>query len=225
MNSPEYILATNKPWHDALFDHLKKRQEEKWFRVFTPGELFKLVEEVSPRYIFFPHWSHMIPEAIFAKYSCVIFHMTDLPYGRGGSPLQNLIINGHKETQISAIKAQKELDAGPVYLKLPLSLSGSAQEIFERSSDIILKMIKLIVKNDPIPEEQQGTPVIFKRRTPEMSDISRLTGLTEVYDYIRMLDAEGYPHAFMESENFKFEFTNAQTNNEEVIANVRIIKK
>ena len=43
--------------------------------------------------------------------------MTDLPYGRGGSPLQNLIINGHKETMMSALRCVQELDAGPIYLK------------------------------------------------------------------------------------------------------------
>ena len=47
--------------------------------------------------------------------------MTDLPYGRGGSPLQNLIVRGHKHTMISAIKCVKELDAGPIYLKKPLT--------------------------------------------------------------------------------------------------------
>ena len=49
--------------------------------------------------------------------------MTDLPYGRGGSPLQNLIVRGHKETKISAIKVVKELDAGPVLSSLELMLN------------------------------------------------------------------------------------------------------
>ena len=46
--------------------------------------------------------------------------MTDLPYGRGGSPLQNLIARGFLETKISAILVEKQLDAGPVYLKMEL---------------------------------------------------------------------------------------------------------
>lgn len=43
--------------------------------------------------------------------------MTNLPYGRGGSPVQNLILNGHKKTIISALNVTKDLDAGDVYLK------------------------------------------------------------------------------------------------------------
>ena len=63
--------------------------------------------------------------------------MSDLPYGRGGSPLQNLIIREHRKTMISAIQCVKEIDAGPVYLKKPLSLEGSAEEIFICANHII----------------------------------------------------------------------------------------
>ena len=42
--------------------------------------------------------------------------MTDLPFGRGGSPLQNLIVRGYKETMLSAIKCVGEVDAGPIYI-------------------------------------------------------------------------------------------------------------
>jgi methionyl-tRNA formyltransferase len=53
-----------------------------------------------------------------------------LPYGRGGSPLQNLIDLGHKDTFVSALKMTEELDAGAIYLKKPLSLEGLAEEIY-----------------------------------------------------------------------------------------------
>ncbi len=56
--------------------------------------------------------------------------MTDLPYGRGGSPLQNLIQRGHTSTMLTALRCGAGLDTGDVYLKQPLSLHGSAEEIF-----------------------------------------------------------------------------------------------
>jgi len=36
----------------------------------------------------------IILKEIFENYEIILFHMTDLPYGRGGSPLQNLIVRG-----------------------------------------------------------------------------------------------------------------------------------
>lgn len=48
---------------------------------------------------------------------------------------------------------------------------------------------------------QEGDPVVFKRRKPEQSDMSGLEKLEEIFDYIRMLDADGYPHAYIEKES------------------------
>jgi len=43
--------------------------------------------------------------------------MTDLPFGRGGSPLQNLIERGIKKTKISAIKVDGGIDTGDIFFK------------------------------------------------------------------------------------------------------------
>ncbi len=37
-------------------------------------------------------------------------HMTDVPYGRGGSPLQNLIARGHTSTKLTAMRMTAEVD-------------------------------------------------------------------------------------------------------------------
>lgn len=225
MSVKSYILATPKSWHDTLFENLKTSIEGNWYRVKTTSELESNLRQIKAAYIFLPHWSDIISEDIIGNHECVIFHMTDLPYGRGGSPLQNLIVRGHKDTKISAIRASKGIDTGDIYLKKDLSLEGSATDIFARSSKIIEEMILEIVQKNPVPEPQTGTPVIFKRRTPDMSSMDQLTELNEVYDHIRMLDAEGYPHAFLESNDLKIEFKGATFDGNEVRANVRITKK
>ena len=76
-----------------------------------------LVRSLKPRYVFFPHWSWKVPDDILGATECVCFHMTDVPFGRGGSPLQNLIVRGHTETRVSALRMVSEPDAGPVYMK------------------------------------------------------------------------------------------------------------
>jgi methionyl-tRNA formyltransferase len=87
-------------------------------------------------------------------------------------------------------------------------------------------MIKTIIEKDPQPEEQRGEPVNFKRRKPEDGDISDLNDLDKVYDYIRMLDCEGYPPAFLETEHFCLEFSRASLKADKSIkADVRITKK
>ena len=67
--------------------------------------------------------------------------MTDLPYGRGGSPLQNLIQRGHNTTMLTALRCNEGCDTGDIYLKRSLSLCGTAEEIFIRADTIIEQMI------------------------------------------------------------------------------------
>lgn len=218
-----FLLLTEKEWHDSLFRNLKNRKGENWSRIKKKEKLsFTFLNKFKPDKIFIPHWSYIIPENIWIKYECIVFHMTDLPYGRGGSPLQNLIVNGHKKTKVSAFKVSKGVDTGPIYLKKNLELSGSAKEIFYRSSEVIYKMIAEIIDNKLIPIPQTGEVKTFKRRSADQSDISHLSKLDSIFDYIRMLDCDGYPKAYIEINGIKYEFNNVKHNNNSLEANVRI---
>jgi len=152
--------------------------------------------------------------------------MTDLPYGRGGSPLQNLIIRGLKNTKISALRMTEVLDGGPIYMKRNLSLSGRAENIYKRASKIIFNIIIDLVTKNPVPKKQEGKVTKFKRRVPSDSAIDNVKSLESLFDFIRMLDAPDYPKAYIEDDNFRFNFTNVKLNSDnELIARVNIKKK
>lgn len=208
------IIATVKSWNIERAQALQKQYEGVHdIVIYTQKDEFTIenVRRVNPDYILLPHWSYFIPGEITDNWECVVFHMTDLPYGRGGSPLQNLIVRGHKETKISAIQVTEKLDGGPVYIKRPLSLEGSAQEIFVRCADIIFQeMIPVLLTEKVVPKPQEGEPVIFKRRKPEDSEITSDMELDKIYDYIRMLDAEGYPRAYIALGDYRLEFAKAE---------------
>ena len=222
------IVLSEKDWNANTIDILRASLPDyNWVLINSKDNFnYANLSSLSPRYIFIPHWSYIIPEEIFEAFECIVFHMTDLPFGRGGSPLQNLIERGFDVTKVSALRVVRELDAGPIYLKQPLSLLGTAEEIFVRANKLIEKMIIEIIKDELQAVKQEGTPEMFKRRTPEMSSVSEISEINKMFDHIRMLDAEGYPKAFIEGEHFKFEFTRAALKaNETIIADVRIIKK
>ncbi len=222
-----FALVTEKSWHTSMIDQLGVRNNEHWIHISTKNN-FTLEQLRSNNIdkVFIPHWSYIIPEEIWSNFECIVFHMTDLPYGRGGSPLQNLIVRGHKETQISALRVNEGIDTGDIYLKRPLSLEGTAQEIFLRAVPIIREMVEKIIDENIIPKPQTGEPVVFKRRKPNEGNIGELEDIKKVYDFIRMLDVEGYPPAFLETKHFRFEFTVATINdNKEISANVKIVRK
>ncbi|OCL95135.1 formyltransferase family protein [Aliarcobacter thereius] len=208
------LIVTIKDWNIKNYFKLKENLYKEYnFHIIDNKEELTLdnIRKINPKYIFFPHWSWIIPENIYKNYECILFHMTDLPYGRGGSPLQNLIINKVYNTKISAIKVSKELDEGDVYLKEDFDISkGSAKEIYENASKLIFKkLIPNILRQNPTPVRQEGDIVLFKRRTPEQSNIKTLNDISinNLYDFIRMLDAPSYPKAYLELDNLKIELS------------------
>ena len=208
------VIATIKEWNINNYFELKKELENEYsfYLISNKDELsLEKIEKINPKYIFFPHWSWIIPENIYKNYECILFHMTDLPYGRGGSPLQNLIINKVYNTKISALKVTKGLDEGDIYLKEDFDISkGSANEIYINASKLIFKkLIPNILRQNPTPVRQEGDVVNFKRRTPEQSNIKMLNdvSIANLYDFIRMLDAPSYPKAYIELDNLKIELS------------------
>lgn len=220
------VICTLKSWNIRMAENFKNDYINQYnIKIITAkSELdYNYIVNFKPDYIFFPHWSYIIPEEIFKNFECIVFHITDLPYGRGGSPLQNLIAGGKTETKISALRVVKQLDAGPIYRKRDLSLYGNAEEIFIRTGKVIFnEMIPEIINNRLEPAEQEGEIVEFKRRKKSESEITDDMPLEKIYDYIRMLDAEGYPHSFIRFGNYKLSFTRASLKDGKIIADVEI---
>lgn len=220
------LLLSSRPWNSGLADRLSRSLDQPVEIITAPSQLTPAaVAAIDPQWIFVPHWSHLIPESIWGPWPTVIFHMTDLPYGRGGSPLQNLIQRGHRSTMLTALRCGAGLDTGDVYLKQPLSLHGSAEEIFLRADSVIEKMIEQIVREDPIAKPQEGEPVLFSRRKPTQSNLASCPegDLSAWYDQIRMLDAEGYPHAFLEIHGMRLELRRVCQRSDGLYADVKII--
>jgi len=219
-----YVVVGSKPWNRPVFDESISRNPGRWVFLGSRDELtVERLAELGPRYMFFLHWSWMVPSSIVDAFECVCFHMTDLPFGRGGTPLQNLIVRGHRETVMTAFRMTDELDAGPIYLKQPLSLEGSAQEIYLRATEVSADMIARIVAEEPEPLPQTGEVTTFTRRTPAESEITTdIEDPERLHDHIRMLDAEGYPPAFIRLGPFTLSFKNSVLGDNRVRAEVEI---
>ena len=176
------------------------------------SEVNQIGEDVD--LIIFLGWSWIIPKDITNKYTCIGIHPSDLPKYRGGSPIQNQIINGVTKTKISLMTVSEKLDGGDIWLKHDLDLSGENIEVIfkeiEKSSiSLFNNFFNMYPKIKPIKQDlKKGS--YFKRRTPsqskiELEDFSNKP-LEEIYNRIRSL-TEPYPNAFIEdSEGNKLYF-------------------
>ena len=218
----KYLVLSKRKWNKKNFSILNKS-----FRFFSSIKINK-IKKISPKIIFFIHWSKKIPPKIFNNYLCIQFHSSNLPKFKGGSPIQNQIIKNIKRTKITAFRVNDKIDAGDFCLKKDLDLKGSANEIYMRMEKICILMIKKIAEKKKLNFYQQnGKSSFYKRRKIEESNISLLKNinLKKIYNFIRMLDAPGYPNAFLRFKKFKIEIYGAKLKSKHLNAKIKIFKK
>ena len=180
------------------------------------------LEKVDPDFVMFPHWSHIVDPTIVDNFNCICFHSTPLPYGRGGSPIQNMIIRGHKETEVCSLLMERDFDSGPIYIRTKISLEGSLDEILTRVYQAISAQIIRIINEDISPVPQKGEPTYFKRKIDNEIDFSE--SLNDIYNSIRMLDSEIYPNPYTYIKDYKIDFSSANKTGNTIEANITITK-
>ena len=206
------VICSSKSWFE-LNPSIGEKHVVKYFQ--NKDELSnKALVEFKPDYVFFTHWNWIVKDDIHESFNCVVFHTAPLPYGRGGSPIQNLILEGFDKAPVCAIKMTRELDSGPIYASSLISLAGTLKDIFSRINVAINELINEIIENNPAAVPQCGEPHVFKRLTTEDNKIPVGLELEEIYDRIRMVDHDEYPNAFITYDNIKIEFSGAKIVNE-----------
>jgi len=218
-----YVVACSKHWFKLTLVNAENRNNFIFIRNKSEFNLERL-KRINPRFIFIPHWNWVVSEEIFGQFECVVFHTAPLPFGRGGSPIQNLIVRGFKRAPVCALRMNGVLDGGPIYSKVDISLTGSLAEIFERANEAVNILINEIISSEPQPKEQEGNVVVFKRRLEKDNEIPNGLSLSDVYDRIRMLDDEGYPKAYFKFGDYLLELESAELNESTVWAQVTIKK-
>ncbi len=216
------VIANSRKWFEPS-PWLNKSHEV--FQITNENDLSqKVLRRIKPDFIFFPHWGHVVRPSIFKNHECILFHTAPLPYGRGGSPIQNLIIRDFHESAVCALRMTEDLDGGPIYLRRSIELNGRLTDILSDLNQIINEMILEIIEKRPVAILQKGTPTFFKRLSPEDNRLPENLSLKQLYDRIRMVDSEEYPSAFVEFGDTKIEFSDAKIVGNKLTAKCRITK-
>ena len=77
-----------------------------------------------------------MPPTVIENFICLCLHPSKLPQFRGGSPIQNQVLNGVTDSAVSVIRMSKIFDAGPLYKQESLSLTGTIDEILIRMTSL-----------------------------------------------------------------------------------------
>jgi len=170
---------------------------------YSPQE----IKIFSPDLILFYGWSWTIDEEIVESFNCIMLHPSALPKFRGGSPIQNQIIRGVRNSKLTLFLMNRKMDSGDILEQGPLDLSGSIPEIFKKIELEGLRLTLKILKNGLMPVAQdESKATYFKRRTPEESEITIDELLQSdshyLYNKVRML-GDPYPNAFIRTSDGK----------------------
>jgi len=217
------LVSQDNQWSRNLFDLLKKDLNHNYF--YSKSCNHEHINNLNPDWIFFFHWGEIVLEEIYKNYRCVVLHTGNLPQARGGSPIQNQILDGIVQSEVNAIVMDKELDAGDIYYSLPITLQGSLLDIWLSISDIAYELIQKCITDNPRPTPQCGEPSTYKRIKNNKIKVDPHKDLCYIYNQIRMVDAEGYPNAYLNINGFKLEFTRAKIEENSIISDVRITKE
>ena len=216
------IISKDNPWSRELANlFLEDSSQFVWI---TECNL-QILDSLNPKWVFFFHWSEIVSKEIYTKYKCVVVHTGNLPEGRGGSPLQNQILEGVVSTKVNLIEMSSILDGGGIYISSPITLQGNLNDIWFTIAKISKKLILECVNNSLSPIPQTGEPKVYKRKKDNKLILDSTKDISYVYDQIRMLDAENYPQTYLEIGEYILEFSRAKLEDKTVIADVKITKK
>ena len=84
----------------------------------------KKINEIKPDFIFTYGWSDYLPTELRNIAPCLILHPSKLPKYRGGSPIQNQLIDNVNNSAVSILYAEKKLDSGNILYQSSLTMHG-----------------------------------------------------------------------------------------------------
>ena len=123
-----------------------------------------------------------------------------MPTGKGWSPVSWQILEGKNKIPVTLFEADAEIDAGPIYAKKYIELSGTEliEEIRNKQGKITQDLILEFIDNFPSnrSEEQKGKESFYRRRGPADSELDPERSLEEQFNLLRICDNERYPAFF-----------------------------
>jgi len=127
------------------------------------------LKNLEPDLIIVAAYGKILPQKVLEipKYKCLNVHASLLPKYRGPSPVQNVILNGEKETGITIILMNENVDTGDILSskKTFLSSDETYPELLGRmasiSSSLLLETIPNWIEGKIIPEKQDNSKATF----------------------------------------------------------------
>lgn len=131
----------------------------------------------------------------------LVVHESNLPNGKGWSPVTWQVIEGKKEIQMTLFEANDSIDSGEIYLKKSMQLNGDEllKDIKDLqgkiTNELIIDFLKLYPNISGV--QQSGDETFYRKRTSSDSELDINKTILEQFNLLRVCDNDRYPAFFI----------------------------
>lgn len=183
---------------------LKTAAEKLGLQVFQPASLkdddfFETFKTLNSDLAVVTAYGKIIPEKYLSvpEHGFINIHPSLLPVYRGPTPIQTALLNGDKETGVSIMIVDKDMDHGPILAQEKYDIwskttySQLSEELAKMGAEMLIKTIPDFVEGKIQPQEQnheQATFCKIYKREDGRLDWSR--SAQENFNRVRALNPE-----------------------------------
>lgn len=237
MGTPEFAVSSLKLLHEkygvkAIFTKVDKPNARGKKINFTPvkefalaneipvyqpnsvknQETIEMIREMKPDLIVVVAYGKIIPQEIIdiPKYGIINVHSSILPKFRGAAPINAAIVAGEKETGVTIMDIELELDAGDIIeiKKTPIYDEDNFITLHDRLKEIgaeaLMEAVNKIFNGTAVRTEQNHSEATFvKPFKKEDCHINWNQESQKVYDFIRGMTPFPSVYSYLEGKLLK----------------------
>jgi pseudaminic acid synthase len=147
------------------------------------------------------------PDVLARNRRNLVAHASDLPAGRGFSPLTWQVLEGRNQIPLCLLEAAEGVDEGPVVFRDTMTFEGHEllDELHERlgRAQVDLALRYMAADAPPVGVAQTGEGSVYPRRGPKDSRLDADAPLATQFDLLRTVDNAKYP-AFFEARGHRY---------------------
>ena len=183
---------------------------------FKEEETVQTLADLQPDVVAVVAYGRILPQSVLdiPKFGCINIHASLLPKYRGSAPYQWAVLDGLKETGVTAMYLVREMDAGDIIdvSKTEIGPDETAGELLDRlavlGAELLVKTLDKIEKGEATatpqdPELVSYAPMLDKTMCP----IDWTKTAQQVHDHVRGLHPWPVATANLAGTNFKIHAT------------------
>ena len=204
------ILSDSKSWMNSTIKLMMSHWKEAGHNILWSHCLQNIT---AADFCFCLSFSNLVPFKIRRQFKhTLVVHESDLPAGKGWSPLSWQILEGKSRIPITLFEAAEQIDSGQIYAQYWVDLEGHEliDELRAKQASATREICQWFI--DHYPESlsgaraQKGKESFYMRRDSEDSKLDPYKTIAEQFNLLRVVDNDRYP-AFFQLNGKKFYLT------------------